>query len=309
MAILELLPDSSMLDSPFADYLNVTFPLSFRDEVKTALLPVIESIGPFDEEVEGLYRLYGRDMRPSGGTIKLSERGKVLIVSASGVALAMLRDRGLYDDYLSCLSEFPHRVSMLHVTADYVVPDPSRVVLSVKDAGYAELLSLTRKQVRKDQVKALLTMGKAGTETGTVYLGHRANADVWAKVYDKQHERLSKGFSDPGPLVRVEIAVQSDIGATLRDAHRPSDIFYHFAGKTLVGVPDGFKGWSSSGQGYVLPSRVSVLPYQRLERYMEHSLSITRLVDMAVSVYGEKSGDVLSRLMARRCGSAIAQAA
>src|SRR5450830_1701966 len=50
---------------------------------------------------------------------------------------------------------------------------------------------------------------------------------IWARVYDKREERVSRGFADPGPLVRVELVV-SGVGATLRDVSDPSALFYHY---------------------------------------------------------------------------------
>jgi hypothetical protein len=301
MSILELLPVSSMLDSPFTDYLNVTVPLDHAEGVTQNLLPIIESLGPYTEPEKGLFRLHDAQLKPTKGTIKFKPRGKVLIVSASGAALQTLRDCRLYDGYLSEIGAFPHRVSMLHATQDYVVPSTSAVIQKVKVAGYAEEISLTRKRVLKGNVSALLSPNGDGEETGTVYLGHRSNADVWAKVYDKRQERLAKGFTDPGSIIRVEVAVQSDVGATLKDAHSPYDLFFNFAGKSLVSCPSTFKGWQPAGEGYVLSARSEVLPYARLQRFLEHSMDIAKLVDLSVAAYGDKAGDMLSRIFSERC--------
>lgn len=306
MSILELLPVTSMLDSPFSDYLNVTIPLGHAEELRESIIPVIEELGPFTEDEQGLFRLHDSKLKPTRSTFKIKPRGKVLIISASGGALRALRDHRLFDAYLSELGSFPHRVSMLHATQDYVVPSTSDVVLKVKGAAYAEEISLTRKRVLSANVKALLSPNGDGEETGTIYLGDRKNSDVWAKVYDKRHERLSNGFADPGSIVRVEIAVQSDVGASLKDAHNPFNLFFNFAGKSLVEVPSTFKGWSPAGEGYVLTTRREVLPYERLVRFMEHSLDIAKLAELAVAAYGARAGAMLSRELTKRCEAQLA---
>ena len=148
---------------------------------------------------------------------------------------------------------------MLHVTADYLCPSVPAVVAAVKDAALSGSLSLTRKSLQPSHCSYLGGVDVDGHETGTVYLGKKANADVWAKVYDKRHERLSRGCEDPGSLLRVEVALQSDVGVTLRDVQRPADVFFQYAGKSLVAVPDGFAGWQSHAEGFVLPPRPNVL--------------------------------------------------
>lgn len=306
MTILNQLPVVSMLGVPFADYLNVTVPFDIGAEVSDRLLPVIESLGTVSEVDHGVYRLFDDDrLKPTGAVFKFRKRGKVHVISASGMALSALRSKGFFADYLRELSLFPHRVSMLHATQDYFVQSPSSVILAVKDAAFSEQLYLTRKVLRKCHVNALLSPGDTGEETGTVYLGNRANADVWAKVYDKRHERMQRAGFDPGPIVRVEIAVQSDVGATLKDAFNPHDLFFHFASKSLVEAPQGFKGWSPSGEGFVLGESREILPLDRLDRILDFSLDLTRLVDIAVSAYGVKAGDVLSRLLRKKCDSAL----
>lgn len=305
MTILNQLPVVSMLGVPFTDYLNVTVPFDIGAEVSDKLLPVIESIGPMSEVDHGVYRLFDERLRPTGAVFKFKKRGKVHVISASGMALSALRSSGNFSNYLRELSLFPHRVSMLHATQDYFVQDPADVVLALKDAAFDERVYLTRKVLQKKHVNVLLSPGITGKDTGTVYLGNRANADVWAKGYDKRQERLQRGFQDPGPVFRLEIAVQSDVGATLRDAFDPHDLYFHFASKSLVEAPQGFKGWVPSGEGFVLGESREILPLDRLDRLLDFSLDLTRLIEIAVSAYGEKSGDVLSRLIRKKCLSAL----
>lgn len=304
MSILQPLSVSSMIGVPFTDYLNVSTPSEFSGEVTSSILPIIESVSAYCETEPGTYRLFNSQLKPTGAVFKLKKRGKVVVISASGQAIDALRNTGYYGSYLQALASVPHRVSMLHATQDYLVLDPSDFIRAVKACAFAEELSLTRKRILKSQVKAVTCPGRSGSETGTVYLGNRANADVWAKVYDKQQERLDRGYLDPGPIVRVEVAVQSDVGAALKDAFCPHDLFFEYASKSLVEAPQSFSGWSAAGEGYVLGDRVEILPLQRLENILQFSLDVSRLVDVARECYGAKAGDVLSRLLRKKCDQA-----
>lgn len=292
MAILSRLCSSSMVGRPFADYLNVSVPVEIADEVRSSVLSVVDALGNFDETVPGLFQFYEIGVRKGNvvpvplGTLKFGRRGKVATISASGALLRLLRDRGLYSEYLAVLGSFPHRVTMLHATADFLVPDVPAVVQSVKAAAYAGELTFTRKRILPAQCQHVFSVDVDGRETGTIYLGQRKNADVWAKVYDKRHERLSRGFADPGSLVRVEIAVMSAVGATLRDAADPSDIFWHFAGRSLVEAPVEFAGWEAHGEGYVCGERRERTLFERFENLISGSLDIRRLAEMAVELYG-----------------------
>lgn len=317
MNILNPFQVSSMLGRPFADYLNVTMPLGNEDCLRERLVPLLESLGPLEATDDGSFLLYGllgigaagKLSLAKKGVVKLKQRSKVLVVSASGAALESMREKGCFAEYLSILAEFPHRVSMLHATQDYHVRSPSERVLAVEAAGYSGSLALTRKRLLPEHVRSFLQVNPAGEKTGTVYLGNRANADVWAKVYDKQQERLSRGFADPGPVVRVEVAIQSDVGATLRDAMNPESLFFNFAGRTLVEVPAGVSPWEAHGEGFAILPRVDRLPYERLQQLLSFSQDLPKLIEQAVAAYGVKAGDVLAREVQTRCTAFIEAAA
>lgn len=302
MSILRCFPFASMAVRPFADYLNVTVPYDHAASVRDALLPLVDSLGSFEEVDDGLFQFVdfrfgskGRLEAHKAGTLKMKRRGQVLVVSVSGAVLSRMRLKGLYAEYLSILSSFPHRVSMLHATADYFVPSAPSVVAQVKAAASAGGLALTRKHLQPSQCRYVLGTDCDGFETGTAYLGQKANADVWAKVYDKRHERISQGYADPGSLVRVEVAIQSGAGATLRDAFDPSDVFFQFAGRSLVEVPPEFPGWLPHGEGFILGERRERTLFERFEALLEGSRDIRRLADLAVQLYGDMAAQVLGR--------------
>jgi hypothetical protein len=285
-----------MLGDPFTDYLNVTVPLDCVDPLTDQLTPLLDILGA-TEVSPGLFKL--PDSRAS---FKVHKRGKVGIFSASGGLLTALRGKGLFMQYLCDLGSFPHRVSMLHATQDYIVAAPAPVIQEVRRQGQLGELSLTRKRILPTQVKAILAVGLHGVETGTCYLGHRANADVWAKVYDKQEEQLSRGFNDPGPMVRIEIAVQSDVGATLRDAADPSSIFFHFGSRSLVECPDYVREWVPHGDGYV-PSAARFVPtaLQRIEAILDGSADFARILKIGRSEFGEGVFEAIMPSLRRRC--------
>lgn len=285
----------------FSDYLNVTFErevfeVSVVPEVRKYLdvLQASEQDRPFASVPYPAVFL----LADKGGSFKLSVRGKVGIVSASGGALALLRASGLFGEYLAMLGSFPHRVSMLHVTQDFYVDSPGVVVREVLQRGYAGQIALTRKAIRPEQVRGYMLLRPDGGESGTVYLGHRANADVWGKVYDKQLEQVSRGFPDPGPLVRVEIAVQSDVGATLRDAYSPSCLFWHFASGLVGGRPFGVSSWSPHGEGFTIPKREFSPSFSdRVQGILSGSPDVQRVLELARQEFGDEPEQVWDALM------------
>lgn len=299
MAILPL-SHSLALGQPFCDYLNVTSPLENQDLILRQIRPILDLVGA-SEVSQGLYQI-GKQR----STFKLHKRGSVAIMGASGSFLDALRKADLFGDYLSALASFPHRVSMLHAAQDYAVPDPSAVVHAVKQSALDGALAFTRKAIQSKDVSWVFGCNQFNQETGTVYLGNKANHDVWGKVYDKQHERISRGFQDPGKVIRVEIAVQSDIGATLRDAHSPVSLYHHFASKTLVERSPDVPEWVANGEGYVIPKKsLSALPMERLYQIANNSLDLGRLVQTAVDLFGDEAPDVLSTLIRRKANQVL----
>lgn len=304
MAILVRFPYSSMVGRPFCDYLNVSVPLEHVEALRDSVLPVLQSAGQFAESESGdIFQFYVIGKRKGelcpvpSGTVKFGRRGKVATISTSGQALALLRASGAFPEYLAAIGSLPHRVTMLHATADFRLPDVPAAISSVKDAAYAGELALTRKKIQPGQCRHFFGVDHAGNETGTVYLGQRANADVWAKVYDKGHQMACAGGAHGGSIARVEVAAMSDVGATLRDASDPFDVFFHFAGRSLVEAPPEFSGWSAHGEGYVLGEKVERTLFERFERFLENSRDMHTVARMALELYG---ADVAPQALARK---------
>lgn len=287
------LSNAHLLAAPFCDYLNVSFPSDVGDLVDQDLSAIYGEVGA-SQVAPGRYQV-GKD----GGTFKRSRRGKVAIFSASGSAISSLRSIGQWPEYLRVLSSHPHRVTLLHATADYGLAGPS-VVAAAHRLGLAGAVAFTRKRVAPSAVKCLTSLDAGGELTGTVYFGHRANSDVWGKVYDKRHERLSRGFPDPGPMVRVEIAVHSDVGATLSDAFAPVDLYYSLASPSLVEAPQCFAGWVPRCEGFVCPASAPADPMRRIKGILDTSLDVGRIVKAARDAFGADAATVLARLIAQR---------
>lgn len=301
MSILSRFPFSSMAGRPFCDYLNVSVPLDQAEGLREVVLPALHSSGQFVES-DDVFQFFTLGVRKGqlvpvpSGTVKFGRRGKVATLSTSGQALGILRASGAFPEYLAAIGSLPHRVTMLHATGDFLLPDVPAAVRAVKDAAYAGELSLTRKKIQPGQCRHFFGVDFEGNETGTVYLGQRANADVWAKVYDKGHQQACTGGSHGGSIARVEVAAMSDVGATLRDASDPFDLFFHFAGRSLVEAPPEFSGWVAHGEGYVLGEKVERTLFERFERFLENSRDLHTVARMALELYG---ADVAPQVLGR----------
>lgn len=291
------LSHKNAIATPFCDYLNLTSPLGNKEAISTAIQPYLDTLG-MSEEVEGLFR---EPLR--GGTFKIHPRGKVCIFGCSGAFLDALRGQGLFNQFLAEFAAFEHRVSMMHVTCDYGVDAPP-VIAEVYALAKSGGLHLTRKAVNVRHVTQVSSPGHDGRDTGTVYLGSKKNSDVWAKVYDKGHEAWSKRGEILGQVVRVEVAVQSDVGATLRDASRPSDIFYHFAARSLVQPSPDFAGWVPHGAGFALDEpRQDFTAYQRAKSILNSSLDFARFLKVLRDDYGSDDAglaEAVQRLVGQR---------
>lgn len=280
---------------PFADYANITVAKTDADDVLAGLMPILDMFG-CSQLSPGLFCLPGK----GSGTVKAVSRHAVTSFSASGQFLSNLRANDMLDQYLTVFSDYSHNVSMLHATVDYDVYAPE-VLREIYDLGQSGQFYLSRKAMNPKHVTRFMGLDADGVETGTVNLGYKANYDVWAKVYDKRHERLSKGFPDPNQMLRIEIAVQTDVGATLRDISNPHDIFYQYASKTLVEAPQGFKGWQSYAGGLTLEKKAQDLTtWQRLWGVIENSNDFKRVIDLAIADYGDDAEKELSKLIRKR---------
>src|SRR5450759_316005 len=176
---------STLVGKPFCDYLNVSIACSGFDPagdelsalIESEVRPLLDAMG-YCEVAPGLFK-FSKD----GGTFKHFRRGPIGVLSASGQLLEALRYAGRFPDYLSMLSGQPHRVTTLHAAADYAVDGP-RSIAAVWRRGRGGRVSLTRQRIEPQNVRRVQSINAANESTGTVYLGARGNASVWARVYD-----------------------------------------------------------------------------------------------------------------------------
>lgn len=285
---------SLCLCDPFCDYLNITTPKINQDAILELLKPYLDFIGCL-EQTPGLFACAG-----GFGTFKTYIRGSVCVFSASGGVLNAFRQLNLYDQYLTIFYDFEHRVSMLHATVDFRIDAPEFLDVLYEKAS-SGAVSLTRKAIEPKNVTRLIGKNLEGIDTGTVYLGNKSNSDVWAKAYDKRQERIQKGFPDPQAMLRIEIAVQSDVGATIRDASNPFNIFYHFAQRSLVIPPPSFTGWEPHGTGFKIErSQDTLTTWQRIKAIVENSNDIKRIIEMAVLDYGKDAAKEIDKIIRQR---------
>jgi hypothetical protein len=273
-----------------ADYLNTTHPLGSFPFARDAVLPVLEEAGA-SQCTDELYDL-------GLGKVRIYQTPRVGVISLSGAALAQLRDRGVYGEYLAALGTEAHKVTILHAAFDQRLDAPPRIQALFTKAKRG-LVSLSRKALdpRRD-VEGWLKPGVLdGRQTGGVYLAP-PTARVRGCVYDKRDERLRAGFPDPGPLLRHELRTKN-VGATLRDAYDPTRLFWHYMAPDLLRKPQDVPDWSPQADGYDLPPMRVYSPQERVQRIVDNSLDLARLFDLAASL-GPQGLDIVTRAIKAR---------
>lgn len=264
----------------FADDLRVTVPHEAWTAISGEVASVCEDAGMGPAVSTDLKTLHVVE----GGVVRTERMRMVRSVVASGQALARLRAVGLYGRFLAAISAVPHRVTGLHATAD-VADDASPRLAAVLDRSRSpDGLRAGRKAISARSIERHLREIEGGVDSGTVYCGTR-HAEIRPVVYDKRLERLDKGYPDPGPLTRYELRLRN-VGATLRDVHDPTAIFWHYMAPDFLPRPEGVADWVAHGEGFVLPRVEPLLPARRLLNQLEGSADLRRLIDMAAGVTG-----------------------
>jgi len=280
------------LAEPFCDYLGVTVPKGDGPFVLDALKPFLDVLGA-KEVSPGLYRA-----GEGGGTFKHSERGQVAVFGASGQIMAGVRSMGSLPEFcMAFASRGAHRITRLDAACDYSVDAPP-LVRSFYRVASAGGIQISRKTVAGHDVRAELGLNFRGEETGTVYIGAR-HSRVLAVLYDKQWERVSRGLSDPGPMLRVELRIKAQCGATLRDVVSPERVFYHYAAPDICKVPSGVGDWSPNAEGFVLPERHEFTPAERMSFLARESTDVRRLFELAATIGPEGFPMLQRELLAR----------
>ena len=245
---------------PFCDFLSLTFPLAGdgAPHIVGTVILFLSELGCVLES-EGVYKIGAYE-----GTIMSKRRGQIWILSFTGAAMRSIREGGLLRDLAMLLSEVPHRVTRLDASCDYATDAPpflERLYRRVRKSS----LVLGRKVIRVSDCEVHFHTRDDGRRSGGIYLGGRY-AEVRALVYDKQSERIKKGYPDPGEMLRIEIRLRSQVGCSVFDAVEPARLYYHYAAPDLVSLPESVRPWKANGQGFELQQQPAhSTPYQRLK--------------------------------------------
>jgi hypothetical protein len=225
---------------PFCDWLDVTCSpdLSFHDDVVRFLDLGCYPVAFSDDS--------STSFRVGEGILRLDTERKWHRASASGSVLSHFRAVGQYQAYLSALSGVPHTVTRLDAAVDTSQDFPP--VLRALRRRYKDgQMAFGRKLLRITELLAVRLSD--GASTGTWYAGHRSQAQVTARVYDKQNELLDKHGVDSAPRTRYELTFRRSVGATLRDASMPASLFYQHSQQLGLKPPGDVGPWQSHDLG------------------------------------------------------------
>lgn len=296
--------------SPFADWLDLTYPLESAPDVEAVILPRLAEAFAVRESAT-CYRIPAfRRFAPGADavgvwveprrklpTIHVERLRSVGRFSISGQACEALRALDVWAPLLADVSQHPHRVTRLDPSLDLPIPGPDVLPLVRAAAESGELL-LGRKRVRSLEVKNRDELDRRGCRTGSVRLRSRS-AEISLLVYDKRHEREEAGLPDCGPLTRFELTVKA-VGCTLRDACMPAGVFWNYA-HTVVERPQGAPDWSGAGEGFDLPPAPPPDYWRILQRRVDDWVELRQLCEVAdkLGAYGRR---MLLGLIARAIG-------
>lgn len=261
------------------DYLDLTFPpdCGLMEEACGFLSGLGAAARRVNDKVLD-YRL----PTASWGNFQLGDSGRGWArLSASGGSLEALRGISAFDDYLALLSSYPHSVTRIDACLDVRTSAPPVVQALVSRYPPDSSVYLARKGVPPGYD---LQPSSGGGVTGTFYAGRRSQCEsiVSAKVYDKRAERLFRTGDDPGPWLRYEVTARKRTGITLRDAHDPVAVFWHFASPALLPAPPGLVPWVPfAGDSWAPGALPKIDPYQQLKKLLDVSPDISHLVQLA----------------------------
>mgnify|MGYP005990766247 CR=1 FL=1 len=278
--------------SVHADWLDVTY--SPDNHVRSELRLFLSNLG---FNCQG-YETDSESWSPSDGgygVLRSDIKHSHARISASGQILARFREIGHFDNYLALLSTSPYRITRLDAAYDLETDAAFRIAEILRK--FPREMSLSRQ--RPLRVHSLLSARLDGLQSGTVYFGHRSDARVTARVYDKALEQFEKLNVVIPPLTRYELTFRRGL-ASLRDAHNPEPIFWAHIGQ-LLSVPSDAPEWlpsDSLGWDYVRPS---LLPAEALKRRVSFSSEIEMMLKDADSL-GSEGRNYLAHLILRRIG-------
>lgn len=254
----------------FCDWLDVTTSPDREHDLRAALGPLI--CASFGSKLsDDLYEL-------GSGKIKMTTKRGVFRVSVSGACIRALETQGYWETFLAELGDGPHRVTRLDAAVDLPVDGARAIALLL--AAYPQ--GRVRLSQRPTKVTELLETRSDGLKSGTWYVGHRSNAEITCRVYDKALQLLNTRGDDVPPRTRAELTVRK--GCTLRDAFQPDRVFWHYMAPAIFERPSDVPEWSSGwAEGWTM-ERIELLPAQRLKALIERSPDLAAIIELADSV-------------------------
>src|SRR5450759_3998609 len=263
---------------PFCDYLSLTFP---RDEVGDAPPSIVETVLSLLTELGIQFMGDGvHEVGAYGGKIYSKRRGLVWMFSMSGAAMRSIREAGLLKDMAMAINEVPHRVTRLDASCDYATNAPQFLAALYRRIRKGSIV-IGKKVVRAHDMQVFFHQNEHNKRTGGIYLGS-PKAEIRACIYDKQFERVSKGFPDPGEMLRIEIRLRSQVGCTVFDAVSPERLYYHYSAPDLCELPESVRPWEANGQGFeVHHNEVQFTPYARLKSLIGESAVVEQMFRLA----------------------------
>lgn len=281
------------------DWLDVTFPTecALGDDVSDFLAGLNCSAKRVRDSVLE-FRLPGAEW----GNIQFGESSQGWSrLSASGGSCEALRQLSAFGEYLALLGSYPHSVTRLDACMDVPLPGPAIVGALVKQYPPDSLVRLSRKGVRPDYN---LQPSLCGGITGTFYAGplRYGKAKISARVYDKQAEVLSRTGHDIGALTRYEVTARKGVGASLRDASRPLELFWHIASPALLARPAAVPPWTPFlGETWAPGAIPRASDRNRLLARVESSVDFGLLIEFADRL-GADGRRELFRMVRHRLG-------
>ena len=284
-----------MISSPdrvFCDYLSVTYAPDNVPDLEVGRLFLDSGMSPTPAVRPGVV---GYSFGGSVATVRKS--GHWAKIEAPGQVLAHLRAQRQFLDYLSLLSESPHRVTRLDAALD-VAEDFPQVRRRLHAQYPGMMANLGRKVVKCSE---LVGPRADGQISGTYYVGRRGSTQTLLRVYDKMKEAADKRGQVLAATTRYEVEVGRKMGATLRDAAEPASLFYHVASPGFLERPPGVPPWESRAVGGWDHERTSCTPYERLKRFVGTSADLDTMLRLAEDL-GPHGLETLARLIQRRLG-------
>lgn len=291
---------SKIRSSVFCDWLTVTCsPIKEETFIPALVGFMVTHCVPisFRDDRCTLYRV-------GDGVIKLECQKAFHSSSATGAALTWLRKNELFYDYINVLGDVPHKVTRLDASVDVYLDAP--LILRQLESEYPDdIFNFGRKALRVSRLySARLSDGQL---TGTWYVGHRTNARVSARVYDKQEEAFVKRGEVLPPTTRFELTFRKDFNCSLYDAIMPETLFYAHASPKLIDLPDhDVLPWANEGSNpwLSLPQNKKdySLTIEAFDKRVANSPDLLYLAELALQ-FGPAGEAVLMRHLKNILGS------